>query len=198
MIQLLICGDVERQPGPQSLSRVHFQKFMSRKGMKIVYQNIRGLGCNFDMLQEFVESHDKIDINVIEGKHYIYRRRVDLEGSLSECLWIEIFVKRSKSFLIGCFYRPPRTLKYLAKNYNDQLQEHLNTIVKENTETIIVGDFNITYNDPSDNTEFKSAINQHGLKQMVYKSTRITSTSSTLIDLIITNKPSSLSHVHVI
>ena len=70
-----------------------------------------------------------------------YRRRVDLEGSLAECLWIEIYVKRSKSFLIGCFYRPPGSSKYLAKNYNDQLQEHLNTIVKENKETIIVGDF---------------------------------------------------------
>ena len=36
-----------------------------------------------------------------------YSRRVDLEESLAECLWIEIYVKRSKSFLIGCFYRPP-------------------------------------------------------------------------------------------
>ena len=34
------------------------------------------------------------------------KHRVDLEGSLAECLWIEIYVKRSKSFLIGCFYRP--------------------------------------------------------------------------------------------
>ena len=45
---------------------------------------------------------------------------------------VEIYVKRSKSFLIGCFTAPPGSSKYLAKNYNDQLQEHLNAIVKEN------------------------------------------------------------------
>lgn len=70
--------------------------------------------------------------------------------------------------------------------------------MKENKETIIVGDFNINYNDSLDNTEIKSVINQQGLKQMVQKSTRITSTSSTLIDLVITNKPSNLWHVEVV
>ena len=69
MILLLICGDVEVQPGPQSLSRVEFQEFISRKGMKIVHQNIRGLESNFDMLQEFVESHDKIDILTLSETH---------------------------------------------------------------------------------------------------------------------------------
>ena len=139
----MVCGDVEIQPGPQSVSRVEFQEFTSRKGMKIVHQNIRGLESNFDMLQKFFESQDKIDIltlsethltnnsyercSKLQGYHFVYRnrecgkgggvamffeenityrRKVDLEGSLAECLWIEIYVKRSKSFLIGCFYRP--------------------------------------------------------------------------------------------
>ena len=37
--------------------------------MKIVHQNIRGLESNFDMLQEFVESHDKIDILTLSETH---------------------------------------------------------------------------------------------------------------------------------
>jgi exonuclease III len=36
-------------------------------------------------------------------------RRTDLEKSLTESLLIEITVKNSKSFLVGCFYRPPET-----------------------------------------------------------------------------------------
>ena len=86
-------------------------------------------------------------------KNITYRRRVDLEAESCRVFMVEIYVKRSKSFLIGCFYRPPGSSKYLAKNYNDQFQEHLNTIVKESKETIIVGDFNINYNDSLDNTE---------------------------------------------
>ena len=68
MILLLIYRDVEVQPGP-SFSRVELQEFISRKGMKIMHQNIRGLGSNFDMLQEFVESHNKIDILALSGTH---------------------------------------------------------------------------------------------------------------------------------
>ena len=137
MILLLICGDVEIQPGPQSLSRVEFQEFISRKGMKIVHQNIRGLESNFDMLQEFVESHDKIDIltlsethltdnsyescGKLQGYNFVYRnreygkgggvailkenityrRRVDLEGSLAECLWIE-HISIARAFKYHC------------------------------------------------------------------------------------------------
>ena len=69
MILLLIYRDVEVQPGPQSFSRVELQEFISRKGMKIMHQNIRGLGSNFDMLQEFVESHNKIDILALSETH---------------------------------------------------------------------------------------------------------------------------------
>ena len=61
-----------------------------------------------------------------------FKRREGLEKSLSECIWIEIYVKHSKSFLVGCFYRPPETSKYLPKSYNRLLQNLLETIVKDN------------------------------------------------------------------
>ena len=93
--------DVEIQPGPQSLSRVEFQEFISRKGMKIVRQNIRGLGSKFDMLQEFVESHDKIDIltlsethlthisyescSKLQGYNFVYRNCEYGKGGVSQC-----------------------------------------------------------------------------------------------------------------
>ncbi len=52
-VLLLMCGDVESCPGPDSLTREQFGSFLN-KGVKFVHQNIRGLSSNFDMLQEFV------------------------------------------------------------------------------------------------------------------------------------------------
>jgi hypothetical protein len=68
-VLLLLCGDVETQPGPSSLSREQFQQFVSSKGLKIGHQNIRALVSNFHMLQEFVVSHPKIDIITLSQTH---------------------------------------------------------------------------------------------------------------------------------
>ena len=62
LVLLLLCGDIETQPGPPSLSRAQFQEIISKRGLKIVHQNIRGLECNFDMLQDLIESCEGIDI----------------------------------------------------------------------------------------------------------------------------------------
>lgn len=68
-VLLLICGDIESCPGPSSLTREQFGSFLSNKGMKFVHQNIRSLTSNFDMLQEFVASHGKIDLITLSEKH---------------------------------------------------------------------------------------------------------------------------------
>ena len=69
LLLILLCGDIETQPGPESLSRAQFQTFLSRKGLKIIHQNIRGLESNFEMLQEFVTSLKKIDIISLSETH---------------------------------------------------------------------------------------------------------------------------------
>ena len=156
----MLCRDIETQPGPNSLTRGEFQKqFISRKGLKIMHQNIRGILSNFDMLQEVVALHKNIDIVTLSETHlsedslidlceldgytFLDRNRVhrkgggvaiyiknniafqhkhDIENSL-ECLWIEIFQKHSRSFLVVCYYCPPslpiisrRTLMTYYKN----------------------------------------------------------------------------------
>jgi len=40
-----------------------------------------------------------------------YRRRTDLEDDNLEFLWVEIFIKNSKSLLISSAYRPPDSSK---------------------------------------------------------------------------------------
>ena len=48
-----------------------------------------------------------------------------------ECLWIEILLKSAKSFIVGCFYCPPKTSNYHQSNFNDLLQDHLRIVDKE-------------------------------------------------------------------
>ena len=96
--------------------------------------------------------------------------------------------------IISCWLllHPPENSNYLPQNFNDLLQEQLSSIIKENKEIIILGDFKVNFNNSASN-DFKSIINLIGLKQIIKQSTRVTHTSSTLINLIMTNRPSNIS-----
>ena len=59
---LILSGDVEICLGPESISREEFIHFLSRRGLKMVHQNIQGLRKNFDLIQEFITTHKDIDI----------------------------------------------------------------------------------------------------------------------------------------
>ena len=72
----------------------------------------------------------------------------DLENDDIEGIWLEIFVKKSCSFLIGVIYRPPNS-------FESTLNDMLDTCVSEGKETIVMGDLNVNYNKNSDNTEIK-------------------------------------------
>ena len=109
----------------------------------------------------------------------------------------KFFFKKSKSILVGCFYRPPESSKYLPKDFCKLLKEQLTRVVKNKKEIIIVGDFNIDYHKENVNKDFKSLLNAFGLKQVITKSTRVTKTTATLIDLIITNKPENIIETNV-
>ena len=115
-----------------------------------------------------------------------WQRRWDLENDDNEGIWLEIFVKKSCSFLIGVIYRPPNSSLYLSTGFESFLNDMLDTCVSEGKETIVMGDLNVNYNKNSDNTEIKRIIKQYGLKQVIKKPTRVTRKSSTLIDKIAT------------
>ena len=232
-VLLLLCGDVESCPGPQNLS-----DYCSRRGLKFVHQNVRGLLKNFDLLEALVHKLDsKLDIISVSETHIVdgdasdneelyvlpgytlvkrnrksgkgggvaifiknsvnFKRRIDLENSHLESIWLEIFIKNSKSILIGCFYRPPEGSKYLPSNYNELLNDHLTDIAQQNKETMLLGDFNVNYSVRNDNKEFKSIMNTYGFKQLINKATRTADTSSTIIDLLFTNCPHNINYADV-
>ena len=87
----------------------------------------------------------------------------------------------------------PEGSKYLIKGFSEVIEEQLTNVVKTNKEIIILGDFNIDYNE-IDKRDFKSLLNILELKQVITEPSRTTEKSSTLIDLIITNRPDNITN----
>lgn len=105
-----------------------------------------------------------------------------------ESIWIEICVKKSKNFLVNTTYKPPDTSKHLSKNFNELFENMLITANTLCQEIIALGDMNVNFLDKSNNKEFKTIVSRNGFQQLIKSPTRVTNTSSTLIDIILSNK----------
>ena len=94
--------------------------------------------------------------------------------------------------LLSTFWLPKESIN----NFWEVFEEQLTNVVKTYKEVIILGDFNIDHNKKG-NRDFKSLINIFWLKQVITEPTRTTETSSTLIDLITTSRPESITNKNV-
>ena len=66
----------------------------------------------------------------------------------------------------------------------------LNRRTNESIETVLLGDFNFDHISPNATTKyFQRTMNLLNLKQLINEPTRITKTSRTLIDLVVTTMP---------
>ena len=126
-----------------------------------------------------------------------WTRRYDLESEL-ECIWLEIFPYKTKSFLICSMYRPPDTSSYTHANFKNLFAGMLDLATANLKEVIVMGDLNVNYHRNEDNTEIKSIISVNGFKQIVKEATRTTENTATLIDIIITNNPSVIACTKVV
>ena len=177
-------------------------RFTKTRGLKILHQNVNGLVRKIDQIKNFIgncnknihifgvtESHTNFTIQDSElhidgyitvrkdrttgiGEGVVcyirddlkWHRRTDLEQSGIECIWIELFLAKSSSILISIIYKPQ----------------------DENKETIMAGDLNCNYIVTKDHKEIKDTIKFNGMKQVITSPTRITLTSRTLIDIVVT------------
>ena len=103
-----------------------------------------------------------------------------------EDLWLTIQCRKLPSVIVGCIYRHP---KASAASF-EYIQDTLQSLCLKNKALYILGDFN-------DNLLVKGnkmtkLIKKSKLTQLVNQPTRVTHTSSTLLDLAITNKPSAV------
>ena len=103
-------------------------------------------------------------------------RRPDLENEL-ELIWLEI-VDQGYRTLLGCGYRPPEKPVIYRTALNGQQDS-----------TVLMGDFNVDYRNPSapNARHLHNILTSLNLQNFVTSSTRITSTSSSMIDLLLSN-----------
>ena len=97
-------------------------------------------------------------------------------------VWLQIQCKKYPSFIVGCIYRHPKA-KVPSFSY---LSEIFKYMCLKNKPVFILGDFNDNVLHGGSN--MKKIIRNLSLTQIIDQPTRITAFSSTLLDLVITNK----------
>ena len=123
-----------------------------------------------------------------------YNPRPDLAVDGLEATWIELLLPRSKGILIGSVYRPPNDSGFLSK-----FELSLSKILP-GTEFYVLGDLNIDFFQVRSPllAKYKEILDFFGCDQLVAEPTRITPTSSSLIDHILTNVSEMVSESGVI
>jgi hypothetical protein len=126
--------------------------------------------------------------NSISG---IIRRRGDLESKAVECIWVELRADKSSPVLVGYIYRNPAS----TFQWFDDFTVMMDKVRQSTSEILILGDFNI--NMFLKNPAWECTTSMFGLKQLVNTATRVSQTSSTLIDHIYTTNKSRVVGVEV-
>lgn len=112
------------------------------------------------------------------------------QEKLIRCLSIEILDNSIKR-IFAVIYRSPA---FCFSDCREFFDEFLEKTIKLNKMNIIVGDINVNMNEINTSSRALNCLfDRHGLNLIVDFNTRVTNISQTLIDLVITNKPESVS-----
>ena len=119
-----------------------------------------------------------------------YRVRNDLVPTELEVVCIEITKPHSKPFLVTTVYRPPSA----SSEFFDHFEKLIKAIDNENKEMFIPGDLNcdMLKADSDSNIptkKIKSLYESYQLTQLINEATRVTMTTTSLTDHIVTNTP---------
>ena len=114
--------------------------------------------------------------------------RDDLVDHSKEMIWLEIKLPHFNPFMLACLYRPPSTSK---SEYLSDITTNIDKVSKLGLSIMILGDLNDDcFNIESDGLNNISNVHVcelFHLKQLVTVATRVTATSQTLIDVILSN-----------
>ena len=106
---------------------------------------------------------------------------VNLFDEIVESVFVKIKLG-SRSILVGSIYRPPSALS----SYWDSMKLLLEKVTNLNLKTIILGDLNLDLNDSHKCSLISELELLFQFKQLISDYTRVTTTSSTILDLIFT------------
>ena len=120
-------------------------------------------------------------------------RRRELELDEIECLSLEIFPKKSKSFLVGILYRHPNE----SINWNENFEMFIDKILETQKEFYLLGDFNRDLLNEQIKKSWLEYLEPFGLIQKVTQATRKSAASETLIDHIYCNTEVNINSVDV-
>ena len=113
-------------------------------------------------------------VAVYVAEHLNYNRLKDPRDSSPdidvESVWFELSPQKTKKILIGAIYKPP---DLNASTFTESLEKILSNFTTNETETILLGDFNFNYMAPNSATKnFKRLTNLYQLKQVITKPIR--------------------------
>jgi hypothetical protein len=114
--------------------------------------------------------------------------RIKLENQLNiEYVTLRLHHKHSRPFFVTTLYCPPSNVKILKSSFFDLFCEILGN------ECIFLGDTNIDLKSKTDSKSWRKTIESFNFKQIISQSTKITNSTSTLIDHIYTNEHKNIS-----
>ena len=208
---ILLAGDVHQNPGPDSdfkaVSMCHANiRSLSQDKLSFIRSD---LSQEFDIIalsETFLSDNQSDDNFVIHDYHKIIRRdrssgpgggvalfvskyflisrRYDLEVNNLELLWCEIRINNNK-FLVGVVYRPPNS----PVSFWDDFQISYDMARASGINNIFVlGDLNADANTPQ-GIKLQQFCTSNLVSMHINEPTRITDTSSSCLDQILSNKP---------
>ena len=120
--------------------------------------------------------------------------RNDLDADGSEAIWAEILLPRTRGIVVGCIYRPPTDNDFLGR-----LEVTMGD-VDASKEIYILGDFNIDYAKRGAVLcrDYIRFLNLFNMKQIINVPTRVTDTTRTILDHVVTNSSGKLGRFGVL
>ena len=145
---------------------------------------------NYTTIHQIRNSSQKgggIALYVHNSLNYKILKNKNINNNDIECLNIEIVSKESKNEIISCIYKPPRGD---AHKFLDEMKGQVIKNKFQEKPLFLVGELNINSLDYSRNTyvcNFFNFVFQNGIFPVINRPTRVTKSSATIIDHILTN-----------
>ena len=183
---------------PKRIDEINFS--MSNKFIDLIAFNETRLDTNItDNMINLDRSRNGGGVCIYLRSSINYKISDDLAPSELEAVCVEIIKPHSKPFLFTTVYRPPSA----SSEFFDLFEKLIKAIDNENKEMYVLGDLNcdILKTDKDSNTptkKIKSLYDLYQLSQLIDEATRITMTTSSLIDHIVTNTQEKISDSGVI
>ena len=215
---LVVCGDVEVNPGPRGnvlkICHINIQRFTELK-LTEIKNSIAGYYDIIAFTETFFNTDTTLDLSIPGYQPIIRRdrdgiggggvavyvsnclgvkRREDLEGDSIEALWAEISCTNHRFLLCVC-YRPPK----MQMHFWDDLQNMVDLAKIGMVKSIVIaGDLNSDENtQPRNHNALMRFANSNSLCVHVDKPTRVTQTTSSVLDQFLSNIPDFVSEVQV-